>query len=406
VKVLVLLTDSVGADVPGHLGGPATTPSLDRLAAEGTVLTEAYTSAGWTIPSLAAMCTGQLPHRTGVCNWTHPPRVRQTLFSAFEAAGWRVEVFVPSLRWGFFRWPGVDRVGDSQDTAAICAALERPGPALIFVHQWWTHFPFMTERRPFGKLKYVEGVALDAFTGAPERMGPRLRRLYHRSVGHFSEALLPRYLDALRTDEPTLVVHTADHGETFGEAMPPGMTPRHIFDLHGRWLCRTNTRVPLLFWGHSATGPVPARTLDRGYWRGIDLAPTLAGLSGVPWSPTPGADRSGTVMGNEDVLADGVLTVTSHNTWHPDTYPWDGQAMWRGYAWRDHRGHWFWDATTDTWGTGATGLGEGPADVAARLRAAHAEAVGPLGRYFAPRARMPIITDVAAYARATGSGPE
>ena len=393
MKVLVVVTDSVGADVPGCMGGPAVTPTLDALAAGGTVFEQAYTSAGWTIPSLAAMTTGTLPHRTGVCNWTHPPRPRQTVFSAFRDAGWPVDVFAPSTRWGFFRWPGVDRIGDSQDVDAICASLSRPGPGLVFVHHWWTHFPFITLRRPFVNLKYAEGVALDAFVRSPAVMAPKLRRLYHRAVGIYSEQVLPRYLDALPQD--ALVVHTADHGETFGEAMPAGRRPQHIFDLHGRWLCDTNTRVPLVFSGRG----VPARRIDSGFWRGVDLAPTLCGLCELPWRPTAGADRSGVVRGTEDDLADGVLTVSSHNTWEPDTYPWDGQQMWRLYSWRDHRGRFTWDARTDHWETGACGQGVGPPDVKQRLQAAYADASGPVGRWFAPRARMPIQTDVAAFAR-------
>lgn len=395
--VLVLVTDSVGADVPGYMGGPAHTPTLDALAATGTVLHKAFTSAGWTIPSLAAMTTGVEPHRTGVCNWTHPPRPRQTLFSAFRSAGWDVHVYAPSTRWGFFRWPGVPHIGDSQDTAAICRSLAAPGPRLVFVHHWWTHFPFITERRPFVNLKYAEGIALDALVRSPTTLADKFRRLYHRAVSVFSEQLLPQYLSAL--GDRGLVVHTADHGETFGEALPPGARLRHIFDLHGRWLCDTNTRVPLLFAGHTPHGAVPVRALHHGYWRGIDLAPTLAGLCRVPWAPTPGADRSATVLGHQDTLADGVLTVTSHNTWHPDTYPWDGQHMWRGFGWRDDHGRWFTDLRTGTHGVGMCGQGTPPPHVSARFEAAHAQAKGPLGRWFTHRDRAPIPTDVAAFAR-------
>jgi arylsulfatase A-like enzyme len=400
MKVLVVISDSVGADVPGYTGGPAHTPRLDALARAGTVIEQAYTSAGWTIPSLTCMTTGVPAHRAGVCNWTHPLRPRQTLFSAFADAGWPVDVFVPSTRWGFFRWPGVDRIGDSQDTDAICASLASPGPRLVFVHHWWTHFPFITQRRPFVNLKYAEGVALDAFCRMPEVMRPKLRRLYHRSVEVFSEQVMARYLDAL--PDAALVVHTSDHGETFGEAMPPGRSPQHIFDLHGRWLCDTNTRVPMMFSGTAPVGRVPARRVCDGFWRGLDLAPTLCGLCDVPWQSTPGKDRSAVVMGAQEGLAEGVLTVSSHNTWQPDTYPWSGHEMWRLYSWRDARGRVGWDARTDRWEVPPCGHGEGVPDVKARLQAAFAEALGPLGRWYAPRARMPIQTDVAAFARSRG----
>ncbi|RMH05017.1 MAG: hypothetical protein D6702_01545 [Planctomycetota bacterium] len=63
--ILVVLSDDLGAGDPGFRGGPAHTPNLDRLAAEGLQLDRFYVQPLCT-PTRAALMTGRWPIRFGL----------------------------------------------------------------------------------------------------------------------------------------------------------------------------------------------------------------------------------------------------------------------------------------------------------------------------------------------------
>ncbi len=65
-NVLFILVDQWPAWAFGHRGADVATPSLDRLAAEGTVFTHAFTSCPLCTPARGALLTGRWPHQTGM----------------------------------------------------------------------------------------------------------------------------------------------------------------------------------------------------------------------------------------------------------------------------------------------------------------------------------------------------
>jgi arylsulfatase A-like enzyme len=351
MKIIQLVVDSLRADIPGYAGGPARTPTLDRIAEEGTRFTQAFCSGSWTIPSLSSMDTGAFPHRVGVCNWGHSlPQGRTSLLALLDAAGWQTHVYTPNPDWAFWGWPNCSYTGNSQDEEAMTAALQEPGDAFYLIHHWHTHLPYLTVRRHWGGLKNASLAAIAALQRHPDAMTPKLQRLYHRSVEHLSEERLPRLLEAAtKGGEDVLLMITADHGEQWGECMPPGRKIRHIYDLHGRWLEDATTRVPLIFWGTSSSGGIPAKQALEGFARGVDVGPTLAEAAGLAWPENPlhpiqGHSLLPAILGGQPAPASAALTVRSHNTHVPDTYPPDGKEMWRGYSLRTSGGRWTWDA--------------------------------------------------------------
>lgn len=69
VNVVVILVDNVPAKLVGAYGNQhVKTPNIDRLAAEGMTMEQAFASSGVCSPTRATLLTGLLPSQTGVHN--------------------------------------------------------------------------------------------------------------------------------------------------------------------------------------------------------------------------------------------------------------------------------------------------------------------------------------------------
>jgi arylsulfatase A-like enzyme len=69
-NIVVILADDMHWHHPGFNGGPADTPNLDRLANEGTRLTQFYVHSVCS-PTRAAFLTGRYPFRNGMEERSH-----------------------------------------------------------------------------------------------------------------------------------------------------------------------------------------------------------------------------------------------------------------------------------------------------------------------------------------------
>ena len=68
-NVVVIFTGDLGYGDLACFGHPTiATPNLDRMAADGMRFTEFYTAASVCTPSRAALLTGRLPLRSGMCS--------------------------------------------------------------------------------------------------------------------------------------------------------------------------------------------------------------------------------------------------------------------------------------------------------------------------------------------------
>lgn len=92
-NIVVILSDDLNRHHPGFNGGPVSTPHLDRLALEGTRLTEFYVHAVCS-PTRAAFLTGRYPFRNGMEERPHGNDVagmltdERTLAEALQEAGY------------------------------------------------------------------------------------------------------------------------------------------------------------------------------------------------------------------------------------------------------------------------------------------------------------------------------
>lgn len=304
-NVLVISMDTTRAD---HVVGK---PTWDRLAREGTTFTQAIAAAPITEPSHLAMFTGVAPFRSGVVSNGTNLGERPLVWKDFSAAGYVTAGFVAGFpmhsKYGwdqgmsvwdddFGLWPGAEsltlvkawnqvalkehalreRTADRVvSRAATWLGAHRDEQFFAFVHFYDAHGPYVSPHNAaIGPAPTVgEPLALPAYWPAPARAITSeswLKQAYDAEVMTVDEAV-GQVLAALgdRLDH-TVVVVTADHGESLGEH---GV----LFD-HGDDLYDPSLRVPLVVrWpGHVRAGV----SLDCQVG-GVDLAPTLRGLAGV-----------------------------------------------------------------------------------------------------------------------------
>ena len=254
--VLVVLDtvrdDFAGESVPGRPGEPLT-PSLDRLANEGTSFTSAWSNAPWTVPSHASIFTGEFPSTHGCTghNWRFSYS-GATMAERLHEAGYRTMAFF-SNPWLTDELTGVLRGFDEQyvDPRILGRAFSAPDqgggetvdvierwldrtrddePFLMFVNILEAHLPYA----PTGtyRERYLPDVApwesvRSAFadsvnTGLKDLEDAdwdRVRRMYAGDVAH-SDSLLGAVVAALKAHDrydDTVVIVTSDHGELLGE---------------------------------------------------------------------------------------------------------------------------------------------------------------------------------------------
>ncbi len=157
---LVLVTiDTLRTDRIGVYGGPENlTPAIDALAARGVTFLDTSAHAPLTVPSHAALLTGQFPSKLGVRDNAGFPLASsaETLAEKLKEAGYRTGAFVSSyvLNRHTGLAQGFDTYSDRFATGTVHltpASLERPGPEIAAeAEEWlesveepfflWTHY--------------------------------------------------------------------------------------------------------------------------------------------------------------------------------------------------------------------------------------------------------------------------
>jgi arylsulfatase A-like enzyme len=288
--LLLVVIDTLRADRLGHAGyAPASTPTLDSLAASGLRFSDATTPVPTTLPAVASILTGLYPTAHGVRDngWFVLAPSFETLAERFRDAGFRTGAVVGSavleedrgLAQGFETWDddfsgeypvyreelqgfaadfAKDRRRADTVTDLALAALQRfdESPFFLLVHYFDVHmhydppprFDVMHAGRPYdGEISFVD-----------EQIGRLL-------------ASVP---------EDVLVVVVADHGESQGEHGEPQ---------HGFLLYEGTLRVPVIL-----SGPgVPAGAVRSEPMSLVDLEPTLARVFDLP---SEGGERDGRAL--------------------------------------------------------------------------------------------------------------
>ncbi|MFH1843029.1 MAG: sulfatase-like hydrolase/transferase [bacterium] len=280
--ILLITIDTLRADRVGCYGyAAAETPTLDRLAAEGTRYEQCSAAVPITLPSHATILTGQLPARLGVRN-NGTYRLGDeapTLAEQLAAHGYLTAAFVAAFpvdaRFGLARGfsvyddecpgsgsgqgSGVFEYSERPGSEVVHAALEwlegqsRQQPVFLWIHLFEPHHPYeppapwsdsLADRPYDGEVAAVDAAIAELLTG----------------------------LDEIRS-HPRLTLVTSDHGEGLGE---------HGELTHAFFLYETTLRVPLIV---HQPGPVPAGRVVSEPVGLVDVAPTVLALAGLDPSP-------------------------------------------------------------------------------------------------------------------------
>jgi len=271
-NLLLITVDTLRADRlscydPAHVR----TPTMDRLAASGWVFTQAFSHVPLTLPAHTSLLVGRTPPAHGVRDngrFVVPPEL-QTLAELLQARGYATGAFVGGyplhsrfgLAQGFDTYddrfaavPGVGReFAESRAGTVIDKALawagEQRTPWFLWVHLYDPHDPYEPPE-PF----------LSRFKDSP----------YDGEVAYVDETL-GRLFAVLKEKgrlDDTVIVLTADHGESLGD---------HGELTHGFLTYNPVLWVPLIL---SAPGLEPGRSDETVAH--IDVFPTVCDLLLVP----------------------------------------------------------------------------------------------------------------------------
>jgi arylsulfatase A-like enzyme/Tfp pilus assembly protein PilF len=282
-NVLVVTIDTLRADALSSYGGQAQTPNLDKLAAAGARFTFAHGHAVVTLPSHTSILTGRLPYEHGMRD-NSGFRVKDgtaTLATRLKPLGFATGAFVGGfpLTKRFGLTPGFDEYDDQipemkgevsfamperRADAVVSRAVDwidkQSGKFFSWVHVFDAHSPY----RP------------------PQEFATRYAsQPYYGEVAWIDQALGPLFDRLASLARPTLVIVTADHGESLGE---------HGEITHGMFAYESTLRVPLIV-AELGGGRKPGRgrVVDTAV-RHVDIAPTV--LAAV------GADADSTMAGS------------------------------------------------------------------------------------------------------------
>jgi iduronate 2-sulfatase len=148
--LVLIVVDTLRADVLGCYGGTAKTPNIDQLAAEGVQFTQARSHIPITGPSHTTLFTSLLPHQHGVLNNTQVvpdnvvPLAQMLQRSGFQTTG-VVSLGVLASKFGFSR--GFDRYENQTRRRFWRDAAEVNEVALPLIHPeprqrqfFWIHY--------------------------------------------------------------------------------------------------------------------------------------------------------------------------------------------------------------------------------------------------------------------------
>jgi len=281
LNLVVVTLDTLRADRLGCYGFRGVeTPHIDGLAREGVLFEQMTATVPLTFPSHASMFTGLLPPHHGVRDngGFFLEDGKTTLAERLKAAGYATGAFVAAWvlesRWGLAQ--GFDRYSDkfdlSQYKVLSLGTVQKRGDEVMSDALSW--LDTVKDRRFFAWVHlYDPHTPYDP----PDPFRSRYPNQPYLGEVAYTDQVVGRLLDYLRASgllDRTVVVLTADHGESLGD---------HGEGTHAFFIYDATTHVPLI-----VRTPWGLRGRSRAQASGVDLLPTVLDLLGQP--PQEGID--------------------------------------------------------------------------------------------------------------------
>jgi arylsulfatase A-like enzyme len=298
-NIVLISLDTLRADHVGCYGYHRdTTPNIDRLAADGIVFKDAFSTSAWTVPAHMSMLTGLWPMDHGLIRYPNPgvlsmdlPLVSEVLWNAgymtlgFHGGGYTAP------HWGFDRGFHVyqsrgPNLEHNLPTAIQWMKKFARRRMFVFLHAFNCHVPYDPPKEYDlflnGNMSSYDVSSISHLyekdIPAPESDEDieKVVAKYDGSI-RYADHLVGRFvleLDRIGILEETVFIVTADHGEEFWE---------HGYFGHTKALYEETLRVPLIVAGRWLDRSRQAATQDVSL---VDIVPTVLELAGIERSKT------------------------------------------------------------------------------------------------------------------------
>jgi arylsulfatase A-like enzyme len=253
-NIVVVVLDTVRRDVAElSPSGVSPTPNLDRLSAEGTIFTNAWATAPWTVPSHASMFTGLLPSSHGCTGYNtflgdeHTTVAEHLSKRGYETVAFFSNPWLTDKMSGMLRGFSMNYVEAGSDTR-IFNIVDQGGeatsrnienwlserkdnrPFLMFVNFLEPHLPYsppeeyrqkhLPDLPPRSIVTTEWALEFNAGVHPADTVDwGRVVRLYLGDVA-VADSYLGRILRELERHglyEDTVIIVTSDHGENLGD---------------------------------------------------------------------------------------------------------------------------------------------------------------------------------------------
>ena len=353
VRAVILITcDTLRADRLGAYGYQReVSPNLDAFAREAVVFERAYSTAPHTNPALSSLFTSRMPDEIGVAGGNRklmPPEIvtlaellrENGIETAAVVSNWALRRAAPELgdaglAQGFAHYddrmgstdglrPGhFERLANDTTDDAIAWLEGRRGdhsPFFLWVHYQDPHGPYAPpkeiaalfddssdegKRLRLGKSHSGRGqIPAYQVIGGENRSQVYLNR-YDGEIRFFDREL-GRLLDWLRHEglfDESLILFTADHGESLGEHDYWFTHEEHVF--------QEAVHVPLMVRFPAGMGHPPASALV-GH---LDVWPTVLEFFGLPAAPGRGASLLGDALPADRIVAHTLAPSGAPHRW-------------------------------------------------------------------------------------------
>lgn len=277
LNVVIITLDTTRFDAMGYAGAAGNpTPTIDGLGQRGVIFEQAVASVPLTLPSHSTIFTGILPPKHGVRDnggFVLDPR-HVTLAERLKERGWKtggfVGAYVLDAKWGIDQ--GFDHYFDEFDLRKYkrisLGDVARPASEVVDAALPWLEQH--SREKFFAWLHFYDPHTPYA---PPEPFKSRFPdRPYVGEVAYVDSqvARVTNWLAGRGLLDRTIVIVTADHGESLGE---------HGEGTHGLFIYDATMRVPMVIrTPYAAAAGRRVKQVVRSH----DIAPTVLELLGLP----------------------------------------------------------------------------------------------------------------------------